>query len=303
MSAAAQTQSPRGQAQDGDTVGHPVPQLEAAEKLSGSAQYIADLYRPGMLHGAMTSETLQALAPTADLRTRLEKARQAADVAPAAAAEGPKAAPAKVDRGAQLRVAVILVLTLLLWMSDKLHGINSAWIGIGTAVLLLAPRIGVVGPQAFKGAVDFGLLLFVAGALALGAVVDGSGLGRLIGGFLEAALPLAPGRDFVNFLSLTVMSFASGMVTTVPSVPAVLTPMAGDLAHLSGFSLNAVLMTEVVGFSTVLFPYQVGPLVVAMQLSGERLDHLLRITVPLTLITLLALAPIVVLWWKLLGWL
>ena len=129
-----------------------------------------------------------------------------------------------------------------------------------------------------------------------------AGLGRLIGGFLEAALPLAPGRDFVNFLSLTVMSFASGMVTTVPSVPAVLTPMAGDLAHLSGFSLNAVLMTEVVGFSTVLFPYQVGPLVVAMQLSGERLDHLLRITVPLTLITLLALAPIDFLWWKLLGW-
>ena len=225
-----------------------------------------------------------------------------ATVAPAAAAEGPKAALAKVDRGAQLRVAVILVLTLLLWMSDKLHGINSAWIGIGTAVLLLAPRIGVVGPQAFKGAVDFGLLLFVAGALALGAVVDGSGLGRLIGGFLEAALPLAPGRDFVNFLSLTVMSFASGMVTTVPSVPAVLTPMAGDLAHLSGFSLNAVLMTEVVGFSTVLFPYQVGPLVVAMQLSGERLDHLLKITVPLTAITLLVLAPVDFLWWKLLGW-
>ena len=29
------------------------PQLEGDEKLSGSAQYIADLYRPGMLHGAI----------------------------------------------------------------------------------------------------------------------------------------------------------------------------------------------------------------------------------------------------------
>ena len=54
MSAATQAQSPRRQAQqDGDTVGRPVPQLEAAEKLSGTAQYIADLYRPGMLHGAI----------------------------------------------------------------------------------------------------------------------------------------------------------------------------------------------------------------------------------------------------------
>ncbi len=34
-----------------------MPQLEAAEKLSGSAQYIADLYRPGMLHGAIVQST------------------------------------------------------------------------------------------------------------------------------------------------------------------------------------------------------------------------------------------------------
>jgi hypothetical protein len=39
-----------------------------------------------------------------------------------------------------------------------------------------------------------------------------------------------------------------------------------------------------------------------MQLSGERLDHLLRITVPLTAITLVALAPLDYLWWRLLGW-
>ena len=34
-------------------VGASVPQLEGEEKLTGRAQYIADLYRPGMLHGAI----------------------------------------------------------------------------------------------------------------------------------------------------------------------------------------------------------------------------------------------------------
>ena len=34
-------------------VGRAAAQLEGEEKLSGSAQYIADLYRPGMLHGAI----------------------------------------------------------------------------------------------------------------------------------------------------------------------------------------------------------------------------------------------------------
>ena len=51
--------------------------------------------------------------------------------------------------------------------------------------------------------------------------------------------------------------------------------------------VGVVLMTQVIGFSTVIFPYQVGPLVVAMQMSGEKLGHLLRITLPLALITFL----------------
>jgi CO/xanthine dehydrogenase Mo-binding subunit len=38
---------------DTDTVGAPIAQLEGSEKLTGRAQYIADLYRPGMLHGAI----------------------------------------------------------------------------------------------------------------------------------------------------------------------------------------------------------------------------------------------------------
>lgn len=42
---------------------------------------------------------------------------------------------------------------------------------------------------------------------------------------------------------------------------------------------------------------------VAMQLSGEKLDHLVKVTVPLALITLVVLVPIDFLWWKLLGWL
>ena len=207
------------------------------------------------------------------------------------------------DAGAQRRVAIVLLVTLALWMTDKLHGINPAWIGIATAVILLMPRIGVVAPKSFNTSVDFGMVLFVAAALGLGALVNASGLGQVVGQVLEKVLPLSPGRDALNFLSLSAMSTLTGIVTTIPGVPTVLTPMAPDLATASGFSLPAVLMTQVIGFSTVLFPYQVGPLIVAMQLSGEKLGHLLKITLPLALITFVVLLPLDYLWWKLLGWL
>ena len=209
----------------------------------------------------------------------------------------------QADAGAQRRVAVILLATLALWMTDSLHGINPAWIGIATAVIFLLPRIGVVAPKSFNASVDFGMVLFVAAALGLGAMVNASGLGKIVGQTLEHALPLAPGSDALNFFSLSAMSMLTGVITTIPGVPTVLTPLAPDLAAASGFSLPAVLMTQVIGFSTVLFPYQVGPLIVAMQLSGERLGHLLKITLPLALFTFVLLLPLDYLWWKLLGWL
>lgn len=51
----------------------------------------------------------------------------------------------------------------------------------------------------------------------------------------------------------------------------------------------------------MIFPCQVGPLVVAMQMSGERLGHLLKVTVPLAVITFVVLLPLDFLWWMLLG--
>ncbi|MFR9720161.1 SLC13 family permease [Aeromonas diversa] len=215
-----------------------------------------------------------------------------------AAELGPQATPAT-----RRRVALLLLLTLGMWMTDGLHGINPAWVGLVTAIVLLLPRIGVVPPKAFNGAIDFGIVLFVAGALGLGALVNASGLGAEVGGALQRWLPLAPGHDATNFVSLSAMAALTGLVATIPGVPTVLTPMAPDLAAASGLSLPAVLMTQVVGFSTVIFPYQVGPLIVAMQLSGERLGELLRVTLPLALLTFVALLPLDYLWWRLLGWL
>lgn len=203
----------------------------------------------------------------------------------------------------QWKVALMLLATLLMWMTDSIHGINPAWVGVITAILLLLPGFGVLPAKEFNGSVDFGMVLFVSAALGLGALVNASGLGTAIGLQLQQWLPLASGHSFTNFFSLSAMAALTGLVATIPGVPTVLTPMAPDLSAATGMSLPAVLMTQVIGFSTVIFPYQVGPLIVAMQLSGERLGYLLKITLPLALITFVLLVPLDYLWWCLLGWL
>lgn len=206
------------------------------------------------------------------------------------------------DLAMQRKVAVLLGITLLFWVTDTLHGINPAWVGLATAIILLLPKWGVLEPKRFNSAVDFATVIFVAAALGLGTLVNHSGLGTALGQVFSEWLPLQQGESFLNFMSLSLISTLTGLVATVPGVPTVLSPMAADFADATGFSIPAVLMTQVIGFSTVIFPYQVAPLILAMQLSQEPLAKLLKITLPLAIITIVVLMPMDYLWWLWLGW-
>ena len=221
-----------------------------------------------------------------------------------ASATGTAAGPAgATSLRARRFVSVVLAGTLIMWMLDSVHGINPAWVGMVSASILLWPRLGVVGPEAFRRAIDFGPILFVVGALAMGSLVNQSGLGGIIAGAFERTLPLAPGQDSLNFFSLVTMALGFSLLATSAGVPALMTPMAGDLAQLTGWDLRTVLMSQVVGYSTILFPFQVPPLIVAMQLAGERLEQVMRVILPLGLLTLVLLVPLDLVWWQILGWL
>lgn len=215
-------------------------------------------------------------------------------------AGGGESAPT-ASRARQWGLMAVLLVTLALWATDSLHGINPAWVSLGTMLVLLAPKIGFVPPRAFKGSIDFSMLLFVAGALGLGTVVSHSGLGAVIAHHIAALLPLAPGQDFLNFVSLVALTAITAIFTTMIGVPAVLTPLAGELSQATGFSPHAVMMTQVIGFSTVLFPYQIGPLVVTMGLAGESVRPLAKVTLALAVLTFLVIVPLDFLWWKALG--
>lgn len=214
-------------------------------------------------------------------------------------------APAPTAPHAARRQALllgVLLITVALWATDQLHGINAAWIGLATTLVLMVPQFGFVPPPVFKGAIDFGMLLFVSGALALGAVVTSTGLGPVIAQHVVSALPLEDGHRFLNFLSLSTLGIVTSVFTTMAGLPAVLGPMAQDLAKATGFSIEAVMMTQVIGFSTVFFPYQIGPLIVAMGLAGESTRPLLKMTLSLVVLTFLVFIPLDYLWWHLLGW-
>jgi anion transporter len=200
------------------------------------------------------------------------------------------------------RLAGVLALTLAAWATDFLHGLSPAWVALAAALACLMPGVRLVPQADFAGRVNFGSLFYVAAVLGIAALVNQSGLGAVLSRALSGWLPLAPGADAANYGSLVLLGTGVALVATMPGVPAVLTPLAGDLAAATGWPLEAVLMTQVVGFSTVVLPYQVPPVMVALTLAGVRLRDAVRLTCALAAASLLLLVPLNYVWWRLLGW-
>src|SRR3546814_15514589 len=90
-------------------------------------------------------------------------------------------------------------------------------------------------------------------------------------------------------------------MSTMPGVPAIMTPIAGDMAAASGLPIETVLMTIVVGFSTVFFPYQVPPLIVVLQLANIPARAAAGTALLTAVPTILILLPLDYLWWRVLG--
>ncbi|MBI3445890.1 MAG: anion permease [Magnetospirillum sp.] len=205
-------------------------------------------------------------------------------------------------KASERQLSLILAAALVLWATDFVHHVSPAWISMAAGAILLLPVVGLVDRKAFNEQINYTSMFYVAGIMGLGAMVDKSGLGaRLAQGILEV-LPLAPGHAITNFASLASISTLVSIVTTLPGAPAVLTPMADEMARAAGMPIEAVLMSQVLGFSNPILPYQSAPMVVAMQLGGERLGPAQLLCLWLAGLTILLLLPLDFLWWRLLGW-
>lgn len=213
----------------------------------------------------------------------------------------PEEPPAKMS-GEEKRLAVILGVALLLWATDFAHRVHPGWVGLGAGLATLLPRIGVMPVTSFTERVKFGPFFYIAAILGLGAVMVETGLSRALGNVLQDVIRLEQGRDAVNYATLVLLATFTGAFVTNVAQPALLAPLAGGFAEAAGWPLKAALMTIVLGFTTAIFPFQVPPMMVGVQVAGLKLRRVLRGTVPLAVASLVLLLPLNYLWWRVIGY-
>jgi di/tricarboxylate transporter len=212
------------------------------------------------------------------------------------------AAPSGRLTGPERRLAALLGVTLLLWMTDAWHGVQPAWVGLAAACLCLLPRVGVLSGDEFAAGVNLRTCLYIAGILGFAAVVSETGVGARLGAAALPWLPLDPARPAAGFATLVGLSSMLSFVVTANGAPALYTPLAQSLADGSGWALPAVLMAQVPGYATPLLPYQSAPIVVAMGMGQVPMRDGVRLCLALAALSALLLLPLDVLWFRALGW-
>ena len=206
-------------------------------------------------------------------------------------------APMSVE---EWRLSVVLAATLGLWVTEGLHGIAPAWVGLAAGVACLLPGIGMLSPDAFNS-INHRTLLYVAALLGVVTVISEAGLGDAFAKLVLAAMPLQAGADAWNFGLLVLLSFVISLVASANAVGAIYTALATNLVEATGLPLMSVLMVQVIGFSTVAFAYQAPPIMVSVSLGNIGPSQVARLGIPLAILTFLVLVPADYVWWRLLG--
>jgi di/tricarboxylate transporter len=204
--------------------------------------------------------------------------------------------------GGALRLAAILAVTLALWATDTLHGQSAAWIGMTAAIVCLIPPARIMEFAKIPAASILPILIHLGAVLGLGVVMAQSGVGAALAKPFVEALPLADAPDAIRLAMLAAIGIVASLAATMPGAPAVTAPLFGDIAAITGWSVEAVGMSQVISYATPLLPYQLPPIVLAAAMGNVSLGDATRVMLVLAAVTTPLVLPAAFLWWRLLGW-
>ncbi len=199
------------------------------------------------------------------------------------------------------RLAILLAITVLLWVLDFVHHIKPGWIALAAGFVCLIPGLGLAR---LKEAVDLNKLTSVfslAAVLGVATVLTHSGAGSMIAQGLTQLVPSSGATPVYGFMLIAAASSIIATFATVVGSIAIVTPTLPAIEAASGLPLTAGIIAELTGLQALFFPFEAVPVMVGLMMGKVAAPATLRIMILLAVTGLVVIAPLQIAWLKVLG--
>lgn len=157
--------------------------------------------------------------------------------------------------GVERKTAIWVVIAVVLWATDSIHGIDIGWITLGIGMLLAMPIIGDLNGAKDWSAVPIHVLVFLTAAMAIGKVGGTTGMNAWIASFLPSNV--GGGLVVISLIIVAISIVVHMLLGSVIAVMGVAVPAI--LAFCEPLGINPIAAT-LICYMTVAghyeFPFQ-----------------------------------------------
>jgi len=137
--------------------------------------------------------------------------------------------------------------------------------------------------------------------LGVATVLTSSGAGSITANFISHLVSLDGRSASFGFALVSLLSTMIAIPATVVGSIAVVNPLLGGIAVSTGLPIKAGFIAEMTGLQMIFFPFQTVPIMVGLMMGGVPAKSVLRLLVPLALVSLAVILPLQILWLRLVG--
>jgi sodium-dependent dicarboxylate transporter 2/3/5 len=200
------------------------------------------------------------------------------------------------------RAAILMLLATGLWVTDFMHHIPAAMIGMGVGLLAVMPRIGVLDIEDVRK-VNYLIIVFVGAAISTGDILRETGALTVLTdsafGWLQ---PFVVANTWVSTTVLYWTAFTYHLfLGDEISMLATSIPVLMQSARAHGVDPLSLGMIWTFGAGGKIFLYQTAVLIVGYSYGYFTPKDMLRMGFALTVIEFVLLLLVVPLWWPLIG--
>ena len=206
-------------------------------------------------------------------------------------------APSKPFSLIEKRAAFILAIITILWMTEPLHGIHTAWIStFGVIAMLLLKLLGFEDIKK----INTNLIIFLTAAFSIGGVLNYTGVAQVIYQQIMKHMPDQQSAISFPFIILIVMALHMVIGSSITTLATV---VPGIIMMNNGF-VNPIAIA-LIAYTTVNIHYLLPFHHVTIMLgAGENYydnKHIMKLGAFLTIVVFLSVLFIQLPWWSLMN--